>query len=320
MKLKTILLLGESSGFGIAGGPLGGSLTSHDTKLRAYPNSMDDVEGWNGIVEGDGWFVHRESNNWDTKLSGASVYITEGEPHKYWMRIKTHGLRKPNDTNESYRQRINKHSDKVARAWMTAAKKLHNNPEINEVGNEIQMTWKEAFKLALESAKVKPFIAEYGERQINPTKRALDRVSPPISDPINFTPRLEEQANPQIGWSAVVLDEQSKNRLLTEFGSKIPDGFEKIAHHMTITMGGLPPEKKGDVGKTVTLLATHIGISEKAIAVKVSGYFTTNKNPHVTLAIDRNGGANPVDSNKITNWETLPQPISLSGKVTEYSR
>jgi hypothetical protein len=108
--------------------------------------------------------------------------------------------------------------------------------------------------------------------------------------------------------------------LLTEFGSKIPEGFEKIAHHMTITMGGLPPEKKSDVGKTVNLTVTHLGVSEKAIAVKVSGYFTTNKNPHITLAIDRKGGAKPVDSNKITNWETLPQQIPLSGKVTEYSR
>lgn len=125
---------------------------------------------------------------------------------------------------------------------------------------------------------------------------------------------------PNISYSAVVLDEQSKNKLLTEFGSKIPEGWEKIAHHMTITMGGLPPEKKSDVGKTVTLMATHLGVSEKAIAVKVSGYFTTNQNPHITLAIDRKGGAKPVDSNKITNWETLPQQISLSGKVTEYSR
>lgn len=167
MKLKTILLIGEAAGFGMAGGPLGGSLTSHDAKLRAKPGSMDDVESWDGVTEGKGWFCYREANNWDTKRAGASVYITEGDPSKYWMRIKTHGLRKPNDTNESYRQRINKHSDKVARSWMTAAKKLHNNPEINEVGNELQMTWNEAFKLALESAKVKPFISDWGEKEID---------------------------------------------------------------------------------------------------------------------------------------------------------
>jgi hypothetical protein len=137
---------------------------------------------------------------------------------------------------------------------------------------------------------------------------------------INLKSLLEEQANPQISYSAVVLDEQSKNKILTEFASKIPEGWEKIAHHMTITMGGLPPEKKADLGKTVTLMATHFGVSEKAIAVKVSGYFTTNKNPHITLAIDRKGGAKPFDSNGITNWETLPTTISLSGKVTEIPR
>ena len=181
MKLKTILLLiQESCGYGMAGGSLDGSLTSHDTQLRPYPGSSDDTESWAGIVEGNGWFMYRGSNNWDKKMSEASVYITEGKPTKYWMRIKTHGLRKPNDTNESYRQRINKHSDKVARSWMSAARKIHNNPEINEVGNEIQITWKEAFKLALESSKVKPFISEWGE-----TKKDTSAMA----DPVNFTYR-----------------------------------------------------------------------------------------------------------------------------------
>ena len=180
MKLKTLLtLINESAGYGTHGGSLGGSLSSQDTKLRPYPGSMDDVESWEGVTEGKGWFCYREANNWDTKRSGASIYITEGEPHKYWIRIKTHGLRKPNDTNESYRQRVNKHSDKISRAWMTAARKLHNNPDINEVGNEVQMTWKEAFKLALEDAKVKPYIAEWGESKKEPVS----------VDAVNFTPR-----------------------------------------------------------------------------------------------------------------------------------
>ena len=409
MKLKTLLLLkNESAGYGTHGSALGGSLTSQDTKLRPWAGSMDDVESWDGVTEGKGWFAYRESNNWDTKRSGASIHITEGEPHKYWIRIKTHGLRKPTDTHESYRQRVTQHSDKVSRAWQSAAKKLHGNPEINEVGNELQMTWKEAFKLALEDAKVKPFIAEWGEGQ---TKPAQTKATPVIADPVNFTLRLQENTeqpapiiyfikywktdetgveeevvqdfsdkkeanklvdslakkkaaydlyvkilgdhkiydskdqkgheligfsyatgipserfrddpltenmNPQISYSAVVLDEESRAKLLTTLSNQIPDGWEKICHHMTIKMGELPPDKKSDLGKFVNLTATEVGISEKAFAVKVSGYFTTNKISHITVAIDRKNGAKPFDSNGITNWEKLSHTVSLTGTVSE---
>lgn len=175
MKLKTILLLNEMSipSFNM------GSMTSNDTKLRAYPGSMDDAESWDGIKEGNGWFMYRGSNDWHSKRSGASVYITEGEPHKFWIKIKTHGLRKPNDTNESYRNTVKKHTDKVSRAWMTAARKIHNSPEINEVGNEIPVSWKQAFREALNDPKVKPYIDKVGEEK-----------NSPIVDPVNFTPRI----------------------------------------------------------------------------------------------------------------------------------
>jgi hypothetical protein len=165
MKLKTILLIGESAGFGMAGGSLGGSLTSYDTQLRAKPGSMDDVESWDGIVEGDKWFCHIQANDWDKKLSGASVTITENDKHhKFWIKIKTHGLRKTGDTNESYRQRVKKHSNKIARKWISEAKKLHR-PELNEVGNEIPKYWSESFKKSIES--IKPFISDWGEKEID---------------------------------------------------------------------------------------------------------------------------------------------------------
>lgn len=181
MKLKNILLVerGMSMGYG--------SMTSGDTQLRPMPGSMDDIEAWEGIKEGKGWFLHMEANNWDNQRSGASVYITEGDPHKMWIKIKTRGLRKASDTNESHRQRIRKHADKVARSWVTAAKNLHNNPELNEVGNEIAITWNEAFRKALDDPKVKSQIERWGESKKDPYKD-----SGAIADPTNFTQRLEE--------------------------------------------------------------------------------------------------------------------------------
>jgi hypothetical protein len=188
MKLKTILLLKkESAGFGTHGGQTGGVLTSKNSELIPMPGSMDDIESWNGIIEGSGWFCYCETNNWNTRRSKISVYIIEGELKKYQIYIKTHRLKKPNDTNESYRQRVKNYINRIAKSWISAAKKIHNNPEINEVGNKILVTWSESFKRALETPKIKPFIYNWSECQIKPTHSKLTSV---ISDPVNFTPRI----------------------------------------------------------------------------------------------------------------------------------
>jgi hypothetical protein len=134
------------------------------------------VDDWDGIKEGNGWFIYRESNVSDKRRSGASVYITETDkPHKMWIEIKTGNLRKPNDTNKMYRERIKKHSNKVMSSWMNAAKRLYKAPGYNEVGNKMTISWKEAFKEALNDPKVKQYIDNWGEAA--------------ISDPVNFTPR-----------------------------------------------------------------------------------------------------------------------------------
>jgi hypothetical protein len=175
MKLKTILQLSEwiSHAPAVNANP--------DSKLRPVPGGDNDTPAWDGIVEGRGWFLYRETNDWNSKRSGASVYITEGEPYKFSIKVKTHGLRKGSDTNESYNDKVKKHTDKVGRAWVTAAKKIHNNPKINEVGNEIPISWTECFREALEDPRVKKFISHRNEGKIAP-----------MCDPVNFTPRLQE--------------------------------------------------------------------------------------------------------------------------------
>jgi len=305
MKLKTLILLierGMSMGYG--------SMSSNDTKLRPTPGGWnDDAPNWDGIVEGKDWFCYMEGNDWQTKRSGATIYINEDEkPHKMWIKIKTHGLRKPNDTNESYKERVRKHTNKVARSWMSAAKKIHNNPDINEAGNPVPITWKQSFREALKDFKLKAHLAECGEQEIAP-----------VADPVNFTPRIGENVmQPQkISYSAVVLEKRDHEKLLEFFKDSLPSGWSQYAHHMTIKMGELPQEKKQDIGKEVQLTAYEIGKSDKAIAVKVKGYWTTNQIAHITLAVNKNEGGKPVDSNKITNWESLPNTIPITGTVTE---
>lgn len=119
-----------------------------------------------------------------------------------------------------------------------------------------------------------------------------------------------------VSYSAVVLDNKSHDLLLDVFSNSIPDGWKKIAHHMTITLGEL--KDKTDIDKDVTLTVTHVGLSDKAMAVMVTGYRSKNKIPHVTIAVNPDGGK-AKDSNNITNFKEI-KPFKIVGKVTEIKK
>lgn len=114
-------------------------------------------------------------------------------------------------------------------------------------------------------------------------------------------------------WSAVVLDEQSRNLLIATYKTQIPEGWEIIGHHMTINPFGLVP----DEGQSVTLRVIAVGLDDKAFAVKVGGYVgeTNNAYPHITIAVNRAGGGKPKDSNDIQNWTKVVNGIVITGIV-----
>jgi predicted kinase len=117
----------------------------------------------------------------------------------------------------------------------------------------------------------------------------------------------------KILYSAVVLDDISRNMLFRVFDEYIPDDRKKFGHHMTIAFGkGV--ENEEDLGKEVGLAVTEIGVSDMAIAVKVDGYPSKNAIPHVTLAVNPDGGK-PVMSNQITDWYPIGN-LKIRGTVT----
>ena len=131
-----------------------------------------------------------------------------------------------------------------------------------------------------------------------------------------------------ITYSGVILDESSRNLLLSNFIYSNPEYSDwiKISHHLTICMGELPEHiKRYWLDEEVSLTATEIGISDKAVAVKVQGFFNIVKSikelddvirfPHITLAINPID-AKPVDSNFINNWHKI-KPLKLRGTVQE---
>lgn len=120
---------------------------------------------------------------------------------------------------------------------------------------------------------------------------------------------ITEEKKSKVLYSAVVLDKESRDEILDKLDEYIPSDWKKIAHHMTIKFG----EGVDDVGEEVDLTVTHIGISDMAVAAKVKGYTSSNKIPHVTLAVNPDGGK-PVMSNKIEDWKKV-KPFKIKGEV-----
>ena len=102
-------------------------------------------------------------------------------------------------------------------------------------------------------------------------------------------------------------------------GIDIPDDWRKYTSHMTIIYNNKSEIAQAwakatapRVGEDVLLKATYVGVSDKAIAIRVNGEMSANAIPHITIACSPTG--KPVDSNKITNWREIV-PFSISGRI-----
>jgi len=120
-----------------------------------------------------------------------------------------------------------------------------------------------------------------------------------------------------ISYSAVVLDEKSKQKLIQKFKNIIPENWMIMCDHMTINSGEIDLELKKYLGLAVRLSINDMAIDENVIAVGVSGFKSFNKKPHITLAINAQNDGEQMMSNKLTDWKMLKRPLFIVGKVTE---
>ncbi|MDA3779566.1 MAG: hypothetical protein PF487_04980, partial [Bacteroidales bacterium] len=132
---------------------------------------------------------------------------------------------------------------------------------------------------------------------------------------------LGEEEVKKVSYSGVVLDDKSKTSLIKVFQSTIPEGWEIIAHHMTIKLGALEDgsQEKQDMedGKDIHLNVSDYAIDDKVMAVGVKGYPSTNTKPHITIAVNRAEGGKPYLSNKLTDWRKIGFSFELTGKIEE---
>lgn len=125
-----------------------------------------------------------------------------------------------------------------------------------------------------------------------------------------------------IEYSAIFLDNNSKNKLIETFKEYIPNDWIIQSDHMTICLGELPSIYKEYRNNEITLTVTHLGITDKSIAIKVHGFFTLNRIgveyderlQHITIASNPLYG--PKYSNEIKNWEKITQ-FKIKGIVKE---
>ncbi|MFW5847361.1 MAG: hypothetical protein ACOCVF_00380 [bacterium] len=124
--------------------------------------------------------------------------------------------------------------------------------------------------------------------------------------------------NDAISYSAVVLDEYSREKLIEYLSlDKLNEDWEIIADHMTISLNDLPDHQKRFRGRTIRLKVTKFGHNDQVLAAGVDTKIPTkNEQPHITLAVNRSSGGKPVMSNEIKNWKPI-KPFIVSGKVRE---
>ena len=134
----------------------------------------------------------------------------------------------------------------------------------------------------------------------------------------------EETSMKKVNYSAVVLDNQSRTKLIKVLQPMIPEGWKVITNHMTIKLGGLNDntQEKDDMenSKLIELKVIDYAIDNLVMAVGVEGYHSTKTKPHITIAVNQDAGGKPVMSNKLTNWKSLGFPLELTGKISEIKR
>ena len=131
---------------------------------------------------------------------------------------------------------------------------------------------------------------------------------------------IENKINKWV-YFGIFLDDTSTKLLKEKFEKIIPKDWKLFCHHMTISFNNKSSEAndclnhyQDRIGENINIIATHLGMSDDAIAVRIAYKDkTTNKIPHITIATPKNG--KPVNSNFIKEWKLLKEPIQLSGII-----
>ena len=116
-----------------------------------------------------------------------------------------------------------------------------------------------------------------------------------------------------MSYAALVLDRQSQT-LLSNLVSFFPEKEWQVkCHHMTLEF---PCESHSLEGRQIEIEIDSIAKDNFVIAFGVGdgGEYSANQNPHITAAVNFEGGGRPIMSNQLDKWIPIA-PFKISGKV-----
>lgn len=129
-----------------------------------------------------------------------------------------------------------------------------------------------------------------------------------------------------ISYVGAVLLEEDRDALLVAAGHRENEQMKdwlEVAHHMTLCMGAAKGDYVEWVGRHVMLkviafgsLFFEDGSGVAAVQVECEAP-SKNAVKHVTIAHTKNVKGLPAKSNDITNWEPMPEPITVRALVRE---
>ena len=119
-------------------------------------------------------------------------------------------------------------------------------------------------------------------------------------------------------YTALVLTDESHEKLVSVFRDQVPDDWKVFGHHMTINMGRIKPDMEHLLGTFSNLVVKTFAIGDKVAAVGVeTDIHSANAIKHITLAVNVRDGGKPFHSNKLDKWTSVSEPIVLRGRVEE---
>ena len=120
-----------------------------------------------------------------------------------------------------------------------------------------------------------------------------------------------------MSYTAIVLDESSRDNLV----GMAPEGWEVVAHHMTINIGSPNEGPAADMlGECVDMKMVTVARDNLVLAVGVETKAPSlNKIKHITIAVNRVEGGKPFFSNKLREWQPV-EPVALRGVVSHVKR
>jgi hypothetical protein len=112
-------------------------------------------------------------------------------------------------------------------------------------------------------------------------------------------------------WAGVKITEGigKLTELFNEYKTDEMKDWTNQDYHMTIGMSGMPEKLKDREGETIELTVTHVGWSDKAFGVKVSGQLTSYVEravPHITIRYPQHGGKGGFFTGTIRTWKDIP--------------